>query len=158
MILADKEEINSEDKDYIEDLKEESAQPRRCFIVFNKKDVTLKINIDEVKLKMTEQEFYSKVDAKINDRIKLENIICMLEHIPKHLDIRFEADHIKQIIELMRSKTLIGMLKEQRIKFLYKDFEIEPRIIKSKIDEDNLKNEVIELAAKRVRFSMECDE
>ena len=42
MILTDKEEINSENKDFIEDLKELSTQEKRCFIIFDKQDVTLK--------------------------------------------------------------------------------------------------------------------
>ena len=158
LILEDKEEINSENKDFIEDLKVESTQPRRCFIVFDKKDITLKINIDEVKLKITEQEFYSKIDAKINDRIKSEDIIYMLEHIPNNLAIRLESNSIDQLIELMNWEILIEKLKVQGTKFLHKGIEIEPRIIKSKIDEDNLKNEVKEIEAKRVRLRVECDE
>ena len=158
LIQEDKEEINSENKDFIEDLKEESTQPRTCFIVFDKKDITLKVNIDEVKLKITEQEFYSKVDVKINDRIKSEDIIWMLEHIPNHLAIRLESNSIEQLIELMNWEILIEKLKEQGTKFLLKGIEIEPRIIKSKIDEDDLKNEVKEIEAKRVRFSVNCDE
>ena len=158
LIQTDKEEINSEDIDFIEDLKERSAQPRRCFIVFDKNDITLKIDIDEVKIKMPEQEFCSKVDVKIDYKIKPEKIICMLEHIPKHLTIWLEADCIEHIIKLMKSKILIEKLKEQGTKFIYNSIKIEPRIIKSKIDEDDLKNEVKEIAEKRCRFSMDCDE
>ena len=157
MILADKEEINSENIKFIEDLKELSIRKVRSYIVFYKKDITLKIDIDKVDMKMPKQKYYSKVDAKINDKIKPENIICMLENIPNHLTIRLEADYIEQIIELMKSKILIEKLKEQRIKFLYKDIEIEPRIIKNKIDEDDLKNEVIEIKTKRDRLNMDCD-
>ena len=68
-----------------------------------------------------------------------------------------EADHIEQIIELMRNKTLIEKLKEQRIMFLYNSIEIEPRIIKSKMDGDDLKNEVNEIEAKSDRLNMDCD-
>ena len=157
MILANKEEINSENKKFIEDLKELSIRKVRSYIVFYKKDITLKIDIDKVDMKMPKQKYYSKVDAKINDKIKPENIICMLENIPNHLTIRFEADYIKQITELMKSKTLIDKLKEQRIKFLYNSIEIEPRIIKNKIDEEDLKNEVIEIKTKRDRLNMDCD-
>ena len=157
MILADKEEINSKDKNFIENLKELSTRKERSYIVFYKKDITLKIDIDKVDMKMPKQKYYSKVDAKINDKIKPENIICMLENIPNHLTIRFEADYIKQITELMKSKTLIEKLKEQRIKFLYNSIEIEPRIIKNKIDEEDLKNEVIEIKTKRDRLNMDCD-
>ena len=157
MIQIDKEEINSKDIKFIEDLKKISIRKGGCFIVFDKKDVTLKINIDEVKLKMTEQEFYSKVDVKINYKIKSEDIICMFKQIPNHLAIRLETNRIKNIIELMKSKTLIEKLKEQGIKFLYKEIEIEPRIIESKIDEDDLKNEVNEIEAKRDRMGMDCD-
>ena len=102
LILTDKEEKNSEDKDFIEDLKEFSTQKKRCFIVFDKKDITLKIDIDEVKMKMPDQEFYSKVDVKINDIINPENIIEMLKHIPNHIELRLEADDIEQIIKLMK--------------------------------------------------------
>ena len=157
LILADKEEINSENKKFIEDLKELSIRKVRSYIVFYKKDITLKIDIDKVDMKMPKQKYYSKVDAKINDKIKPENIICMLENIPNHLTIRFEADYIEQIIELMKSKTLIDKLKEQWIKFLYNSIEIEPRIIKNKIDEEDLKNEVIEIKTKRDRLNMDCD-
>ena len=146
-----------EDKKFIEDLKEESAQPRRCFIVLDKKDITLKTNIDEVEMKMPEQEFYSKVDVKINDKIKPEDIIKKLELIPKHLAIRLEADNIEQIIELMKRKILIEKLKAQGNKFLYKDIEIKPRIIESIMDEDNLKNKVKEIESKRYRLKMDCD-
>ena len=82
LILIEKKVKNSDDKDFIEDLKELSAQEGGCYIVFDKKDITLKIDIDEVKVKIPEQEFYSKVDAKINDKIESEDIICMLEYIP----------------------------------------------------------------------------
>ena len=157
MILTDKEKKNSEVKHFVEDLKESLSQPRRCFIIFDKQDVTLKIDIDEVKMKMIEQEFYSKVDAKINSKIESEDIIEMLKHIPNHLAIRLEADHIEQIIKLMKSKTLIEKLKEQRTKFLYNGIEIEPRIIESKQDEDDFKNEVKEINAKRCRMNMDCD-
>ena len=158
LIHTDEEEKNSENKDFIEDLKVESTQPRRCFIVFDKKDITLKINIDEVKLKMPEQEFYSKVDVKINYKIKSEDIIKMLEHIPNHLAIRLETNSIKKIIELMNFEIFIEKLQVQGTKFLHKSIEIEPRIIKSKIDEDDLKNEVKEIEAKRDRLNMDCDE
>ena len=157
-ILEDKEEINSENKDYIEDLKEKSAHLRRCFIVFDKKDITLKIHIDEVKLKMIEQEFYSKVDIKINYKIKSEDIIKSLEHIPNHLTIRLETNSIKKIIELMNIEILIKKLKVQGTKFLHKGIEIEPRIIESNQDEDDLKNEVKEIEEKRCRLNMDCDE
>ena len=157
MIQTDEEEINSKDKKFIEDLKEISIRNRKSFILFDKKDVTLKKDIDEVEMKKLKQEFYSKVDVKINDKIKTENIICMLKHIPKHLAIRLEADYIEQIIELMRSKTLIEKLKEKGTRFMYNTIEIEPKIIESKIDEDDLKNEVIEIAAKRDRLNMDCD-
>ena len=157
MIHTDEEEINSKDKKFIEDLKENSIRTFKRFIVFDKKDITLKKDIDEVEIKKIKKEFYSKVDAKINDRIKPENIICKFKQIPNHLELRLEADHIGQIIELMKSKTLIEKLKEQRIKFLHKGIKIEPRIIKSKMDEDNLENEVEEIEVKRVRLNMDCD-
>ena len=153
-IQTNKEEKNLENKDYIEDLKEKSVQGEGCFIVFDQKDVTLKIDIDKVKMKMSEQEYYSKVDAKINDKIKSEDIIKMLKHIPKHLEVRLEADYIEQIIKLMKSKTLIEKLKEQGNNFFLKGIEIEPRIIESKMDGDDLKEEI---EAKRVRLYMDCD-
>ena len=157
-ILTDKEEDNSDDKDFIEDLKELSTQRWRSFIVFDKKDVTLKININEIVMKKSKQEFYSKVDAKIYSKAKdSEDIIKMLEHIPNHLTIRLEADNIDQIIKLMKSKTLIEKLKENETKFFHKGIEIEPRIIKSKMDGDYLKNEVKEIEAKRVRLNIDCD-
>ena len=158
LIITNREVKNSENKDFIKDLKELSTQKKRCFIVFDKKDIILKIDIDEVEMKMPEQEFYSKVDAKINHQIKPEDIICMLEHIPNHLSIRLESDHIEQITELMKSKTLIEKLKEQGTKFLLEGIEIEPKIINSKMDEDDLENEVIEIASKRDRLNMDCDE
>ena len=156
-IQTDKENINSDDKDYIEDLKEKSAQPGRCFIVFDKKDITLKIDIDKVEEKMSEQEFYSKVDVRFDNRVDSKDITCMLKKIPNHLELRLEADYIKQIIDLMKSKALIEKLKEQGTNFLYNGIEIEPRIIESKMDEDDLKNEVKEIEAKRVRLNMDCD-
>ena len=145
---------NLEDKKFIEDLKKFSTQEAVCLIVFDKKDITLKIDIDKVEMKKLKQEFYSKVDAKINDRIKPENIIKMIEHIPNNLELRLEADHVEQIIELMKSKTLIEKLWEQRIKFLFNCIEIESRIIESKIDEDDLKNEVKKIEAKRDRLNI----
>ena len=145
---------NSEDKKFIEDLKFFSTQEAVCLIVFDKKDITLKIDIDKVEMKKLKQEFYSKVDAKINDRIKPENIIKMIEHIPNNLELRLEADHVEQIIELMKSKTLIEKLWEQRIKFLFNCIEIESRIIETKIDEDDLKNEVKKIEAKRDRLNI----
>ena len=157
LMLTDREVKNSENEDYIEDLKELSTRKDRSFIVFYKTSVTLKIDIDEIKMKMPEQEFYSKVDAKINDKTKSKKIIKMLEHIPNRLTIRLEADKIEQIIELMKSKILIEKLRKQRTKFLYKDIEIEPRIIERKMDEDDLKNEVKEKEAKRDRLNMDCD-
>ena len=157
MILADKEIKNSESKDFIEDLKKLSAQEKGCYIVFDKKDITLKININEVKLKMTEQEFYSKVDIKINNKIESEDIIEMLENIPNHLAIRLETDYFDETIKLMKSKILIEKLREQGIKFLYKGIEIEPRIIESKMDEDDLKNEVKKILTKRGRLNRDCD-
>ena len=157
LIQTDKDKKESENKDFIEDLKEISAQEKRYFIVFDKKDITLKIDIVEAEVKITEQEFYSKVDAKINDKTKSKKIIKMLEHIPNRLIIRLEADKIEQIIELMKSKILIEKLRKQRTKFLYKDIEIEPRIIERKMDEDDLKNEVKEKEAKRDRLNMDCD-
>ena len=157
-ILADKETKNSENNDFIEELKELSTQDEEQFIVFDKKDITLKIDIDEVKMKMTELEFYSKVDVKINDKIKPEDIIKMLEQIPKHLELRLEAYHIDEIIELMKSKTLIQKLKEQGTKFLHKGIEIEPRIIKCKMDLSIFIDEVEEIEAKRDRLNMDWDE
>ena len=130
---------DSEDIDFIIDLEELSEIEERCFIVFDKKNITLKIGINEAEMKIPEQEFYSKVDVRINDKIKPEDIINMLNKTSNHLTIRLEADHIEQIIELMKSKTLIEKLKEQRTKFLYKEIEIEPRIIESKMDKDDLK-------------------
>ena len=157
LILTDKEVKNSEDKDFIEDLKKISELEKRCFIVFDKKNVTLKINIDKVEMKMPEQEFYSKVDVKINDKIKPEDIIKKLELIPNHLSIRLETNSIKKIIELMNFEIFIEKLKAQGNKFLYKDIEIKPRIIESKMDEDNLKNKVNEIESKRYRLKMDCD-
>ena len=157
MIPTHKEDKNSENKDFIEDLKKISTQEEGWFIVFDKKDITLKIDIDEVKMKMPEQEFYSKVDVKINDRIESEDIIEMLNHIPNHLTIRLEADSIYQIIKLMKSKNLIEKLKEQGTKFLYKGIEIKPRIIENKMDEDDLKNKVKKIEAKIDRFNINYD-
>ena len=157
MILIDKEVKNPENKDFIEDIKKLSAQQKRCFILFNKKHVNLKIDINEVKMKMPEQELYSKVDVRINNRIKPEDIIEMLEHIPNHLAVRLEADYFDETIKLMKSKILIEKLKEQGTKLLIKGIEIEPKIIESKIDEDDLKNEVTEIKAKRFRMNMDCD-
>ena len=155
---TDEEVISSENIDFIEDLKKISAQKGEWFIVFDKKDVTLKININKVKMKMPELECYSKVDVKIGCLIKSEDIICMLEHIPKHLKLRFEADYIGKIIEWMKNKTLIEKLKEQGTKFLYEDIEIEPNIIESKMDEDDLMNKVKEIEAKRYTLNMDYDE
>ena len=149
---------NPENKDFIEDLKKISEQEKRCFIVFDKKDITLKIDIDKVEEKMSEQEFYSKVDVRFDNRVDSEDIIWMLEDIPKHLELRLEGEYIKSIIILMKSKALIEWLKEQGTKFLHKGIEIEPRIIESKQDEDDLKNEVKEIEAKRDRLNMDCDE
>ena len=156
-ILNDNEAKNSEDNDFIEELKEFSKQEEDDFIVFDKKDITLKIHIDKFKMNMPEQEFYSIVDAKINNKIKPKDIIKKLEQISKHLELRLEADDIDQIIRLMKSKILIEKLREQGIKFLHKDIEIEPRIIESKMDEDYLKIEVKEIKAKRDRLNMDCD-
>ena len=156
-IQADKETKNSENNDFIEDLKELSTQEEEQFIVFDKKDIALKIDIDEVKMKMTELDFYFKVDAKINNKIKPEDIIKMLKHIPKHLELRLEADYIEQIIKLMKNKTLIEKLKEKGTKFLLNGIEIEPRIIESKMDEEDLIMEVKEIEAKRDRLNMDWD-
>ena len=156
-IQADKEEIKSKDETFIEDLKEISTRKERFFIVFDKKDVTLKIDIDEIEIKMSDQEFYSKVDVKINDKITSKKLIKMVKLIPSHLEIRLETDNIEQIIELMKSKILIEKFQEQGIKFLYNGIEIEPRIIKSKMDGADLKNEVKEIKAKRDRLNMDCD-
>ena len=157
LIQTDKEEKKSEDKDFIEDLKKITAQEKRFFIVFDKKDITLKIDIDKVEKKKPEKEFYSKVDAKINDKIESEDIIETLNHIPKHLTIRLETDSIYKIIKLMKSKNLIEKLKEQGTKFLHKGIEIKPRIIESKQDEDDLKKEGKKIEAKRNRLNMDCD-
>ena len=157
LILTDKEEKNTEDKDFIKELKKISTQVGWCFIVFDKKDITLKINIDKVQLIMPKQKFYSKVDAKISYFTKSNNIISMLEHIPKHLELRLEADYIDQIIKLMISKTLIEKLIKQGTKFVCKGIEIEPRIIESKMDEDDLKKKVKEIEATRDRLNMDCD-
>ena len=157
LILTNKEDKYSEDKGFIEDLKELLTQDKGCFIVFDKKDITLKIDIDKVKLKMPEQEFYSEIDVKINDKTESEEIIKMINKIPNHLAIRLEADYTDQIIELMKSKIFIEKLRENGIKFLYNDIEIKPRIIECKQDEDDLKNEVKEIKAKKYRLNMDCD-
>ena len=157
-IQAYKEDINIEDRNFIENLKRFSTpQEERSIIVFDKKDITLKIDIDGVDMKILNQKYYSKIDVKINDKIKSEDIIKMLEHIPKHLELRLEADNIEEIIELMNSEILIRKLKEQRTKFLLKGIEIEPRIIKSKMDGDDLKSEVKEIETKRDRLRIDCD-
>ena len=153
MILTNIEEINSENKD----LKELSTQEKRSYIVFDKKDVTLKINIDKVEMIMTELECYSKVDVKVNNKIQPGNIVKILEHIPSNLAVRLETNNIDETIKLMKSKTLIEKLQEQGIKFLYNGIEIEPRIIESKHDEDDLNNEVTEIKAKRCRMNMDWD-
>ena len=156
-IQTDKVNKNSEYKYFIEDLKKISVQEKRCFIVFDKKDVTLKIDIHEVDMKMPEQEFYSKVDAKIKGKINSEDIICKLKQIPNQLELRLEADYLEKILRLMRSKTLIEKLKEQGIKFLYNSIEIEPRVIESRMDEKDLRNEVKEIEAQRIILNMDCD-
>ena len=81
LILMDKEVKNSENKNFIEYLKELSTQEDRIFVVFDEEDITLKINIDQVVMNMPEQKFYSKVDVRINDKIDSEDIINMLEDI-----------------------------------------------------------------------------
>ena len=147
MIHTDEEDKNSKDKDFIEDLKKISVQEKRCFIVFDKKDIALKIDIHEVDMKMPKQEFYSKVDAKIKGKINSEDVICKIKQIPNYLELRLEADYLEKILRLMRSKTLIEKLKEQGIKFLYNSIEIEPRVIESRMDEKDLRNEVKEIEA-----------
>ena len=137
LVHTNEEEINSKDKKFIEDLKEISILNGKSFIMFDKKDVILKKDIDEVEMEKLKQEFYSKVDVKINDKIKCMKIIKILNQVPKHLGLRLEADYLGEIIELMKSKILIEKLEEQKIKFVYKGIEIEPRIIKSKMDEDD---------------------
>ena len=57
----------------------------------------------------------------------------------------------------MKNKLLIEDLNEMGSKFLYYDIEIEPRIIESKQDEDDLKNEVKEIEEKRDRLDMDYD-
>ena len=105
-------------------------------------------------MKMRKLKFNSKVDAEIYDKIKPEDIIKMLEQIPNHLAIKLKGDNIDQIIELMKSKVLIKKLKKEGTKFFLKGIEIEPRIIESKMDGDDLKEEI---EAKRVRLYMDCD-
>ena len=90
LMLTDKEVKNSENEDFIEDLKELSTQEDRIFVVFYKTNVTLKIDIDEVDMKIPKQKYYSKVDVKINDKIKLKDIIKKLKQFPSHLEIRLE--------------------------------------------------------------------
>ena len=158
LILTDKEVKNSENKDFIENLKRISTQEERYFIVFDKNDITLKSNIDATKIKIPEHEFYSKVDSEINDEVKPKDIIKLLKNIPSHLELRLEADNIEQIIRLMKIKILIEKMKKQGIKFLHKGIEIQPRIIKSKMDEEDFKNDVKEIEAKRDRLNMDCDE
>ena len=103
------------------------------------------------------QKFCSKVDANISYFTISNNIISILKHIHKYIELRLEADNIEKIIELMKSKILIEKLKKQGTKFFYKGIEIKPRIIKSKIDEDDLKNEVKEIERKRYRLNLDCD-
>ena len=153
LILADKEDMNSEKKDFIEKLKKISPRYKRYIIVFNKNDISLKKDINKVKMKMRKLELNSKVDEVIYGKIKPEDIIKMLEPIPNHLAIRLKVDNIDQIIELMKSKVLIEKLKKEGTKFVYEGIEIEPRIIESKMDGDDLKEEI---EAKRVRLFMGC--
>ena len=155
MIL--KEVKNSKNKKFIDSLKEISTQKERCFIVFYKKGIDLKINIHEVKTKMPKQEFYSTVDVKINNKIESEDIICMLEHIPNHLTIRLEADKIEHIFKLMKNKKLIEKLKEQGTKFFHKGIIMQPKIIENRMNEKDLKNRVKEMKAKIDRLNMDCD-
>ena len=106
---------------------------------------------------MPMQEFYSKVDVKILNRIQSEDIISILEYIPNHLVMRLEVDCIEQIIELMKCEMLIEKLKQQGTNFLYNDIEIEPKIIISKQDENNFEDEFKKREAKKNRLNMNCD-
>ena len=157
MIQSDKEMKDSKNKDFIEDLKELSTQEEGCFIVFDKKDITLRNGIYEVEMKMPEEEFYSKVDEEIGSNIESEDIIEMLKHMPSHLELRLESDNTEHIIKLMKSKALIQKLKGKGINFLHNSIEIKPRIIESKQDEDDFINEVKEIEAKKDRLNMDCD-
>ena len=152
-ILKDEEVKNPENKEFIDDLKECSKYTEDCLIIFDQKDITLKIYMDKVKKYMPEQEFYSKVNVRI-DFIESENIIKMLKHIPNYLTIRLEADYIYKIIEPMKSKIIIEKLKKLGTKFLHKGIEIEPRIIKSKQDEDDF---IDEIGAKICQLNIDCD-
>ena len=82
-----------------------STQQRKWIIIFNKIDIILKLNIEEVETKINDQKFYSKIDIKLNDKNNEENIISLIVHIPNNLYIRLESDNIEQIIELMGNKT-----------------------------------------------------
>ena len=109
---------NSKDKDFISYLKELSTQEERIFIVFNKKDIFLKIYIDEVKMKKPEKEFCSNVDAKINYNIKPEEIIKILKQIPKNLTIRlFDRDQ-----EPSRAPTQGPWISEEKRFFLLENY------------------------------------
>ena len=57
----------------------------------------------------------------------------------------------------MKCEIHIKKLKMLETKFLHQGIEIAPRIIKSKMDEDDLKNEVKEIKAKRDRLKVDCD-
>ena len=138
-------------------IKTNSTSTFGYFIVFNKKDIVLKIHLDKIKKDMPMQEFCSKVDVKILNRIQSEDIISILEYIPNHLDIRLEVDCIEQIIELMKCEMLIEKLKQQGTNFLYNDIEIKPKIIISKQDENNFEDEFKKREAKKNRLNMNCD-
>ena len=128
-----------ENKEFIERLKLKEKCKDQSYILFNKKDITLKMIMSKDKIEMPKHEFYSKVDVMINESNKPEDIIKMIDQIPEQSLLRLEADNIDNIIELMKSEDFISEMKNKITKFLYKGIEIEIKKSRIKLTKKILK-------------------
>ena len=111
-------------------------------IIVDKNDLTLRTTSDKAKSNHKYLKFFSKADIALERSMDENDVLEMLDHIPKHLVCRLEAYNLEQILKLIKCDELLSKLEVLMIQFLLDGVEIKPKKIECKEEEKSFIDEI----------------
>ena len=154
MTLVNEDKSTSDKLDFIKYMKEITKSEHQIYVIFDKKDLTLKTSFNKISNDISSLDLWSNVDLKMNTDSEESDVVDMLELIPKHLVCRLKSDNLNQIVSLMKSKSLIEKFEEIEVKILFKGIEIKPKILDTEEKEENFIKEIKLKEQKEERLGM----
>ena len=149
LILEENSEIDNTNEDFFVYLKDISNSNKDCYMIFEKKYIAIKSNLNKINVNTSILKFFSKAYLKIDSETKPNAIVKIFNHFQKDVEYILEIDDVTLIFKLMRSLNFRKKVNEFNAKFKWEGIYIKPHDIENRKDQKDFESRILKERANK---------